>query len=218
MGDVLGELIPLAAIIALSPFPVIPTIMLMFTTRPRANPVAFLGGWIVGIGGATLVFVPLAAILQLPEYLPTWANWSKVVLGAALIATGAVLWFRRTGREKTPAWMQSISKATPSSAARLGSILSALNPKIVVLAAAAGLVLGASELGPSTTAVVLIVFTAIASTTVAIPVLLFLVLGERMLPPLAKIRSWMEANNAAFMAVVFVLIGLLLGLEGASAL
>ena len=113
--------------------------------------------------------------------------------------------------------MQSISRATPSSAARLGSILSALNPKIVVLAAAAGLVLGASELGP---------------TTAVVPHSLH---GDRFdhgghpgaaLPPprrahaatLAKIRSWMEANNAAFMAVVFVLIGLLLGLEGASAL
>ncbi len=53
-------------------------------------------------------------------------------------------------------------------------------------------------------------FTAVAASTVAIPVLLHLVRGDRILGQLGVARDWLEANSAAVMAVVIVVIDVLL--------
>jgi threonine/homoserine/homoserine lactone efflux protein len=110
--------------------------------------------------------------------------------------------------------MAALDSATPGSAARLGLLLSAANPKILVLAAAAGLAIGAADLDVPETAACVAVFTAIGSVTVALPVLLYLLLGERILTPLGRARAWLEEHNAAVMAVVITAIGVLLALKG----
>ena len=56
-GSTLAELIPLALIIALSPFSIIPGILVLHTPRPRPTSVAFLTGWVLSIAALTAVFV-----------------------------------------------------------------------------------------------------------------------------------------------------------------
>lgn len=58
----------------------------------------------------------------------------------------------------------------------------------------------------------------IAASTVAVPVLLFAVFGERVLGPLASMRDWLRANNAAVMALVISVLGALLVAKGVSGL
>nr|BEK70661.1 hypothetical protein KPHV_78880 [Kitasatospora purpeofusca] len=55
-----------------------------------------------------------------------------------------------------------------------------------------------------------------AATTVALPLLLHLVAGERVLTPLGRARSWLELHNSAVTAVVLAVIGVLLVLDGVS--
>ena len=61
-------------------------------------------------------------------------------------------------------------------------------------------------------------FTAVASASVATPVLLHLVAGGRVTGALAATRTWLLANNAAVLAVVMVVIGLGLVAKGAGEL
>ena len=58
------------------------------------------------------------------------------------------------------------------------------------------------------------VFTLIASCTVALPLVLYLCLGDRMLAPLRKAKDWLSTHNAAVMAVVITLIGIYLLVAG----
>jgi hypothetical protein len=51
-----------------------------------------------------------------------------------------------------------------------------------------------------------------------VPVLLFAVFGERVLGPLASMRDWLRANNAAVMALVISVLGALLVAKGVSGL
>jgi hypothetical protein len=54
----MGELLPLALGIAISPIPIIAIILMLITPKARSNGLAFLGGWMVGIlavGGLALV-------------------------------------------------------------------------------------------------------------------------------------------------------------------
>jgi len=216
VGEVVGEVLPLAIGIAASPFPIIPVILLLFTARPLAASGAFLAGWVLGIAAATAVFIGLASVVEAFDEPPSWASWARIALGAVLLAWGARQWLTRHDSDEAPAWMRSIEDSTPAEAARLGLLLSAANPKIVLLAAAAGLVIGAADLSTSGAAGAAAVFTVFAASTVAVPVLLFAVVGERVLGPLASMRDWLRANNAAVMALVLLVLGALLVSKGVS--
>jgi threonine/homoserine/homoserine lactone efflux protein len=214
MSEVLGEIVPLALAIAASPFPIIPAILLLFTARPRATALSFLAGWSLGVLVATTVFVGLAGIVSLGDGTPAWASWSRVVLGLLLVTLGLSRWRSRRERTETPGWMASLDAATPASALRLGLLLSAANPKILILAAAAGVAIGSAELPIADAVAAVAVVTLIGSLSVALPVLLYLMGGERVLEPLGRARGWLERNNAAVMAVVITVIGALLALKG----
>ena len=214
----MGEVLPLALGIAASPFPVIPAILLLFTDRPRAAAWAFLSGWLVGVGGAAAVFVLLAEVVDQSADTPSWASWARIVGGAALVAYGVKQWLGRGADAEEPAWMRSISTATPASAVRLALLLSAANPKVLLLAAAGGLAIGADDFTARGDVAAVVVFTLVASVSVAVPVLAYTLLGERVLGPLGAARDWLVRHNAAVMAVVLVVIGALLLVKGATAL
>jgi threonine/homoserine/homoserine lactone efflux protein len=217
MGSVVVEVLPLALGITVSPFPVVPAILLLFTARPRATAGSFLAGWLLGVGLACAVAALLASVVELAEETPTWVAWTKLALGVLLVVLGVLQWSKR-GAEEDPAWMRALDDATPAAALRLGLVLSAANPKIILLAAGGGLAAGASDLATGETVVVLVLFTVVASLAVAVPLLLHLVLGEGVLAPLGRARDWLRAHNAAIVAAVLVVLGALLVAEGLAGL
>ena len=214
VAEVLTEVLALGIAVAASPFPIIPAILLLFTPRARATSFGFVAGWVIGVLVATGVFIALAAIVELANEPPTWASWTRIVIGAALLALGVRRWLTRGRQQEAPAWMQSVDRLTPPTALRLGLLLSAANPKVLLLTAAAGLSIGAADLTSTQTVITTVVFTLVAAISVVLPVLLYLVAGERILGPLGSVRSWLQDNNAAVMAVVILVIGALLLVKG----
>ncbi|MFZ1651799.1 MAG: GAP family protein, partial [Candidatus Nanopelagicales bacterium] len=217
MFDLFTEVLPIAIAIALSPFPIIPTVLLLLTPSARANSLSFLAGWAAGIFVATWVFVVLASVIEGFEYPPVWASWTRIVLGLLLVGFGGWQWVRRGNQKESPAWMQSIDSMGPGGAARLGLVLSAANPKVLLLAAVGGLAIGNDYAEFATITLVVFLFTAVAVSTVATPVVGYLVVGERALGPLRSAKNWLEPNSAVVMAVVIAAIGVLLVVKGASA-
>lgn len=210
----MGEVLPLAIGIAASPFPVIPVILLLFTDRARAAAWSFLSGWLVGVAAPAAVFVLLAEVVDQSDYTPSWASWLRIVGGIGLVVYGVKQWTGRSADAEQPAWMRQISGASPKAAFRLALLLSAANPKVLLLAAAAGLAIGADDFTARGDVVAVVLFTLVASVSVAVPVLAYTLLGERVLQPLGVARDWLVRNNAAVMAVVLVVIGLLLLVKG----
>jgi len=115
---------------------------------------------------------------------------------------------------ESPAWMGALRTAGPRTAARTALLLSVVNPKVLLLAAAGGLAIGAEATGWLADVTSVVGFTLVASVSVAVPVVLFLLRGERMLRPLAVARDWLERNNATLMAVVITVIGVAMLLKG----
>lgn len=214
----MGETFALALGIALSPFPVIPAILLLFAAQPRATSLAFLGGWLGGVAAATGVFVLLADVVGSGGESPTWLPWVRILVGAVLLVYGVNEWIAMHASDDLPGWMQSIQDATPARAVRLALLLSVANPKVVLLAAAAGLDIGTADLTPAGTIATTVAFTLLASVSVAAPVLMFALVGARVLPPLEKAKDWLVRNNAAVMAVVIIVIGLVLLKNGVTGL
>jgi threonine/homoserine/homoserine lactone efflux protein len=213
-----GETLPLAIAIAASPFPVIPAILLLFTPRARATSLAFLGGWFVGVLAVVLAFTLLADLIEMFDEPPTWASVARIVIGLALIAWGIRKWATRHAKTDLPPWMSALDSATPGGAVQMALLLSAANPKILLLAGAAGLILGSESPDAATLVITAIVFTVISSIGVAIPVLLYAIRGDKVLRPLGRARDWLQRNNSAVMAVVFIVIGVVLAVKGAASL
>ena len=214
----LTDVLPLALAIAASPFPIIPVILLLFTPRALTNASSFLSGWVTGIAAAVTAFVLLADVFEAGTETPTWAAWARIALGTALVVLGVRQWVQRHASDELPGWMQTIETATPRSALRLGLLLSAANPKILLLAAAAGLAIGSEASTPVSTVGAVAAFTVVASSTVAIPVTSYAILHERILAPLRTTKDWLQTHNAAVMAVVVTVVGVALVVKGINGL
>lgn len=212
------DLFGVALAIALSPLTIIPAILMLFTERPRATGTAFLTGWLVGLIGLTGAFALLAGIIEGFYQTPGWAHWLRVVLGVALVGFGVKKWLGRAKDTGAPPWMDQITGYGPGPAGRTGLLLAAANPKVLVFCAAAGLAIGSAELGIGPALALVALFAVTAALSVAVPVVAYAIAGERMTGGLTRLKDWLIAHNAALMAVLFVIIGVLLMLQGLSGL
>jgi threonine/homoserine/homoserine lactone efflux protein len=214
-GSVLAEVVPLALIIAASPLSVIPAVLVLHTPRPKPAGLAFLAGWVVGLAALTVVFVALSDLLGGGlDRPPSWASWLRITLGAALIAFGIWQWLTRHRSAHSPAWLRAISSITPVRAGGAGALLAVINPKVLFVCLAAGLEIGTAGLGTAGAWAALVVFVLIAASSVAVPVLGYTVAGDRLDEPLTGLKDWLERHNAALVAVILVVIGLLVLYKG----
>lgn len=218
LGVLVAELVPLALVIAASPFAVIPAILVLLGERPRAAGLGFLGGWVCGVAAVTAGAVLLADLLILVGDSPRWAAWLKLLAGVVLLALALQKWRGRDPTSEQPAWMAALSEADAAGAFRTAALLSAANPKVALLAVAAGVAIGAAGLAPAAQAGVAVLFVAVASVSVGLPLVLFLAAGPKVLGPLRRARDWLVGHADAVMAVVVALIGLALAVQGIQAL
>jgi hypothetical protein len=217
VNGVIGEILPLALGVAVSPIPIIAAILMLFSPRASSTSTGFLLGWIVGIVVATAVFVLLAGSIFTDSGQSAGPSWTKIGIGALLVSLG-LRQFRGRHEHKTPKWMSAIDTLTFGKSTGLGFLLAAVNPKNLLMAAAAGVAIGAAALSVGGDIVAVAVFTVLAASTVAVPVIAYLVARERMRRPLDAMKRWLEQNNATVMAVLLLVIGVVLigkGISGA---
>jgi len=215
MGGVIGDILPLALGVAISPIPIIAAILMLLSPKARTTSVGFLGGWLAGVVIAIVAFTLLSALL--PENDSGASHPVKgtirVVLGVLLILLAAKQWRGRARGDTAPAlpkWMSAIDTMTPVMGLGLGIALSALNPKNLIMAAGAGIAIGDSDLSNGQTVVVIVVYTAIAASTVAVPVIGYLVAADRMAEPLESLREWLVRENTVVIAILLLVIGVVM--------
>ena len=215
MGPVIGDILPLALGVAISPVPIIAVILMLLSPRARATSLGFLVGWVVGVS----LVVTLVALLVDPagsedgSQPSAFVAWLKILLGLAAIALAVMQWRGRpTDSEQAslPGWMSSIDQMTPVRAVGLAALLAAVNPKNLTFCLAGGLSIGGAALTGEQTVVAIAVFVVIASSTVAVPVLGYLVARKQMATPLDELRGWLTQNNAVVMSVLLLVIGVVI--------
>lgn len=210
MNAVIGDILPLALGVAISPIPIIAAILMLFSPRAGGTSSGFLIGWILGIIVVTGLFTALSGSLSTGSDTSAGVSWTKIVLGVLLLVVGARQWRGRDGAEATPKWMAAIDGFTPVKAFGLGFLLSAVNPKNLLMGIAAGVAIGSAGLSVGGEAGAIAVFTVIAASTVAVPVIAYLFAKEKMRGPLDALKAWLQDNNATVMAVLLLVIGVVL--------
>ena len=223
MKVVVGEILPLALVVTISPINVIPVILLLFTRRPLVNASCFLAGFIVGVAAVLVACVAIAEAIDLSPGSghSNWVGMLKLVLGAYLLVA-AVRKFRgrpRAGQEGTmPKWMDGIAEFSPGRSLGTGFVLGSLNPKNVAVgvAAAASIASVASARGQQIAAIAIYVMVAVLG--VAAPILTTVFLGDRSPEVLNGWKSWLRQNNATVMSVLFLIFGVVLIGQGIGSL
>lgn len=214
----LAELIPLALVVALSPLSIIPGILMLHTPRPRPTSLAFLAGWILGIGAITAIFVGASDLADDSGEASRWGPYVRIVIGVALIAFGIYRWVSRNTSPHTPKWLTSMTSIGPARAFLTAIALTVGNLKVFAMCAAAGAAIATAALSRSDAWLAVAIFTALAASSVALPVLAYQVAAERLDGPLTRLKVWMEANHGALVAVILVAIGAVLLYKGIHAL
>lgn len=222
MTETIGEILPLALGVAISPVPIIAAILMLLSPKARVTSVGFLIGWIAGIVIAVTVFTLLAALIPPsdPDEAKPIQGTIRIVLGVLLLLLALRSWRARPapGVEPTmPKWMQAIDTISFFGALGLGLLLSAVNPKNLMMGAAAGVDIGSAGLSGGETALVIAVFTLLAASTVTVPVIGYLVAAKRLRGPLDALRVWLGRENALIMAVLLLVIGVVLIGKGLAA-
>ena len=211
-----GDLLPPALAVALSPIPIVAIVLVLASPHARTAGPAFAGGWIAGLLAVSLVVV---GVLGAGGGDDDGVGWLKVGIGILFLVMAVQQWGKRPKPgepPKMPGWMASIGDVTPARAAGLGIALSAANPKNLALTLAAAASIAEAGLGRSDTALAVAVFVGLGSSTVVGAVLFSLAVPSRAAVPLASVRRVMSDHNAVIMAVVLLLIGAKLLVDGLS--
>ncbi|OJX74035.1 GAP family protein [Leifsonia sp. 71-9] len=222
MGGAIGDTLPLALGIAISPIPIIAAILMLLSPKARGTSVGFLLGWLLGIIVAVVVFTLLSGLIPAadPDASQPIGGTIKIVLGVLLLLLALRQWRSRPKPGETaalPKWMAAIDQMTAGRSLGLAFILAAVNPKNLLLAAGAGVAIGTAGLSVGADIVVIVIFVIVAASSVAIPVIGYLLAADRIRGPLDSLRGWLVGNNATVMSVLLLVIGVVLIGKGIAA-
>ena len=211
MLDAIGDFLPAAVGVALSPFPIIAIVLVLNSSRASANGIAFAFGWVAGLSAATAIVVLLTDGTDDPtSETSTVVAWTKVAIGIALLWLAGKKWRTRPleGDVPTmPRWMASLDSIHPPRALLLGAVLAGANPKNLAFTFAAASSIAAFGLTGADAAITGGVYVAVASSTVLSALLAHLVAGARSEAPLETVKGFMLANNQVIIMVILLVLG-----------
>jgi hypothetical protein len=224
MGQTIGEILPFAIGIAISPIPIIAIILMLITPNARGNGLAFLGGWAGALFavGAIVLIIASSAGVSTSSGSSDAASAFRLLLGILLLVAAVRQWRGRPrpGAEaKMPKWMNALDTFTPGRSLAIAALLSGVNPKNLILNLGACADIAQAGLSWFEQGVVLLVFVLIASATIIAPVVVYFAMGDRSERVLGEWKTWLAENNATVMAVLFVVFGFVLigkGITGLS--
>jgi threonine/homoserine/homoserine lactone efflux protein len=210
--NVIGDLLPAAAAVALSPIPIVAIVLVLGSPRARTAGPAFALGWVVGLGVVSVTVTLVASgAAETNDGVDTGISWVLVMIGLAFLVMAARQWRKRPKpgeHPQMPAWMANLGSVSSSRALVLGLALSAANPKNLALTLAASASIAQAGLETGETLIADAVFVAIGSITVVGAVLFTLVAPRAATRPLDAIRRFMTDNNATIMMVLLLVLGL----------
>ena len=219
MAQGISAVLTFAVGVAISPVPIIAVTLMLFSQRARVNGSAFLLGWVLAVAVVSGVAYTLAdqGDAATSSTAADTIAWGKIVFGVLFLLLAARNWRSRPApgaKPEMPKWMAGVDALTPPKAFGLGLLLAGVNPKNLMLAAAAGAALAGLGLSTGEAVGSLIVFVVVASLSIAAPVFYYLIGGEKAKAKLDETKDWLVLHNNAVMAVLFLVFGAKLIADG----
>jgi threonine/homoserine/homoserine lactone efflux protein len=223
MGKAIGEILPFALGAAISVVPIIAIILMLVTPKAKVNGTAFASGFLAGLALICVLAVALAGGSNYSSSSgPTkTVSTIKLVLGLLLLFAAFRQWQARPkpGEEpKMPKWLASIDQFTPARSLGIGAALSTVNPKNFAMSLAAGLSIAQAGLSTGQEAGTILIYVALAGSTILGPLIVYLAMGRRATEILGGWRTWLADNNATVMSVLLLVFAVVLIGQGIAGL
>ncbi|MFN8482353.1 MAG: GAP family protein [Anaerolineae bacterium] len=227
-----SDILPAAIGVAVNAFAVIAVIVVLFSKQGVANGITFLVGW---IGGLVFVVALVHTLMRTGAAL-TSGNPSLdiiqamlgILIGLLFLGMGFAQWRKRPKHgvaEPLPKWLAEADAKvtggdviTPNRSASIAFALAALNPKAIALVMAASVVVLKTSPRFFDSLLDFVVFIAVASLAVAVPVVYRTVGGEHAETRLLQWKDWLIGHRAVVMAAVLFLLGVMFLLKGLAGL
>ena len=215
MRQVIGEILPFAVIVMVSPINIVAAILLLFSKRPLLNASCYLAGFLVGVAAVLTALTLVAGAISLDPGSDRSRGAALVllVLGVGLVLLALRKFRQRPGPDdepSLPAWMDGIAGFGAGRSLAVGAGIGAGNPKNIAVAMGAAVAISTAGLPGVQQAVVILVYVVLASVGVAAPIVAVLALGDRSSAVLESWKTWLSRNNAVMLAVIYLLLGALL--------
>jgi len=218
MGQALFQVLPLALAAALSSVPISATIFILLSEGRTRSGLAFLVGTVIG------TFVAITLVAALGQALPgrprrhaELIGKVEIALGIAMVLLGVFTLVRGSAASGSgPRWLNGVGSLGVLPVFGIGLALN-LRPKAILLVAAAGLAISRAHLSLEEAAVLVVVYTAVATCTVVVPIVLTFLRPHMMEPRLLAAKEWIAAHSTGVSATLMILIGgfvIYLGVSG----
>jgi hypothetical protein len=184
---------------AASPLVLTATFVVIRSERPRTNGIAFLSGFLLGttIACGLGLFLGQAAVARLNSH-ETIEGVLTLLLGVMLVAVG--LRARQTpsrpeaGGSRASAILAGLGSVRPAAAFSMAGLLGFGGPKRLVLTFLAMASVSEASLGDVEDLTLVLVYIAVATVLVSVPVGSVVIAGERAAVILARGQSWLTEH------------------------
>ncbi len=212
MQHLIALIIPHAIAVALSPMPIAALILLLLSNKAKLNSIAFMLGWIIGL---VLNVIILSFIFNQQQSVTHASNTMTAaivngVLGLFLLYFAFISWKSRPKVGVTPPmpkWMSVIETMSPWMSFVIALSLITINSKNTILNVAVGAEIGQLATSMSEAITAICVYTLIASITITVPVIAFLIAGNRLAHALQLTKEWFIYNSSTILFILFLILG-----------
>ncbi|TQM62347.1 GAP family protein [Humibacillus xanthopallidus] len=217
--------------VALAGVPVVVLAFVLASSRPAPVGLGFAGGWALGLAAALGVVVAISDVAVAVSDNADGRDgldgagtpssvllaWVRIVAGVALLVLAARSW-RARGTAKQPGWMKGVAGWSARQAFVTGLGLGALNPKNLAIIAGAASSLLAASATPADHVPAVVLFALVGSIGVAGPAIYRVTGGEGAGRALTRGDEWLQTRASVLSAVVLAVLGVIVVVNGATAL
>jgi threonine/homoserine/homoserine lactone efflux protein len=205
--------------IALSPVPILATIVLLSTREAGRNGLAYAFGFFTGL----TILAMLVAWFMRQQGLSPRSTTSHLAVGGTLALGLLLIVFssyqlthhhRNMEVPPVPRWLRIVDRFRTPQSAGLGFFNSAFNAKNFALILVAASTVGQNALSTLETSIALGLLLIIAMLGIIAPLTIYFLGGRRSTALLERCKLWLIRNNATVIAVLFLFFGIVLVVKG----
>jgi hypothetical protein len=207
-AELLSSLVAPALAIAVNPVPIMASVTLLTTAHGRRNALYFIVSmWVVmlAVGAAIIVIAGSSG----SSSASTGGAAIEVAFGLIFLAVAAQQWLTKPVEGKDPGWMKALDKTGLVAGVTLG--VSLTNYALLTTSVDD---IAKSGLSTSEQMGALVFFVAIATSTVVLPLIVYLIRPTWARKQLGVLKDWLMKHSRVILITVFALMGVLFVSEG----
>lgn len=219
MNSLVVQLATLGLGVAASPLPVVGVLIILLSKRAFPGSLTLAVSWVLGIVVALAVAMGFSASIRMPRAGTDLQSEGvfALLLGVGLMITGAITKRSRSRSpqsQEPPLWVSSVDGLSPVAAGLLAFSNATTSPKNLALAITAGRRVVESSVSYYGAASAIAAYVLIASSSVMIPVIIYIFGGRRSAAILQGWRQRITQHATVIMEIMLFVLGVAMSAKG----